>query len=185
MESSTNISPTSTQGQNYWRLLQGDGAVNISDGPNITAGNSSVAIGRGNSICRDHSVVIGDSNRNLKGENTLFVGTGLHTTDYYCRDKILVGEYNSEAGAATGVPFAVAWGTYNSGKDIFYITEDGNAVLAGTLTQASDKRLKEHIEYIDGDDAAEFINAIKPAIFIKNNERHMGLSAQDVQEADK
>lgn len=61
---------------------------------------------------------------------------------------------------------------------------NGNMTIAGTLTQSSDRRLKEHIEYLD-EDADEFIRKLKPAHFKKDDADHVGFYAQDVEEADK
>lgn len=60
----------------------------------------------------------------------------------------------------------------------------GNETIAGTLTQSSDKRLKEHIDYL-GDDAVEFIKGLKPAHYTKDDADHVGFYAQDVAEQDK
>lgn len=60
----------------------------------------------------------------------------------------------------------------------------GNETIAGTLTQSSDKRLKEHIDYL-GEDAEEFIRSLKPAHYIKDDKHHVGFYAQDVEEVDK
>lgn len=61
---------------------------------------------------------------------------------------------------------------------------NGNETIAGTLTQSSDKRLKEHIDYL-GDDAVEFVRNLKPAHYTKDEADHVGFYAQDVAEVDK
>lgn len=61
---------------------------------------------------------------------------------------------------------------------------NGDTTIAGTLTQSSDRRLKEHIDYLD-EDAVEFIRALKPAHFMKDDMHHTGFYAQDVEESDK
>lgn len=60
----------------------------------------------------------------------------------------------------------------------------GNLWIAGTLTQQSDKRLKEHKAYLD-EEACEFVRCLKPACYIKDGENHVGFYAQDVKMADK
>jgi hypothetical protein len=60
----------------------------------------------------------------------------------------------------------------------------GNTTIAGTLTQSSDRRLKDHRSYLD-EDAVEFINNLKPAHYFKDGQSHVGFYAQDVKEADK
>ena len=75
-------------------------------------------------------------------------------------------------------------GTYNTRSNALELNQNGNLTIAGTLTQSSDRRLKEHIDYL-GDDAIEFIDSLKPAHFIKDSQHHTGFYAQDVEEADK
>lgn len=67
--------------------------------------------------------------------------------------------------------------------DALYLTKAGNLWIAGTITQNSDRRLKEHHAYL-GEDACDFIRKLKPALYTKDGERHVGLYAQDVQDAD-
>lgn len=64
-----------------------------------------------------------------------------------------------------------------------YLTNVGNLWIAGTLTQNSDRRLKEHHAYL-GEDACDFIRALKPALYTKDGARHVGFYAQDVQAAE-
>ena len=63
------------------------------------------------------------------------------------------------------------------------VATGGNTVIAGSLTQNSDRRLKTHVAYL-GDDAAVFMRRLKPAVFVKDGERRYGFYAQDVQMAD-
>lgn len=62
-----------------------------------------------------------------------------------------------------------------------------NNCAAKTWTTTSDRRLKDHIAYID-ERAAEFIRSLRPAIFHykddRDAEKHAGFYAQDVQAAD-
>lgn len=71
--------------------------------------------------------------------------------------------------------------SFSGGK--MTVDGSGNMYIAGTLTQGSDRRLKEHIDYL-GEDAAEFIRKLKPAHFIKDEKDHVGFYAQDVAVAD-
>lgn len=64
-----------------------------------------------------------------------------------------------------------------------YLNTTGNLWIAGTLTQNSDRRLKEHHAYLS-DDACDFIRQLKPALYTKDGERHTGFYAQDVQDAE-
>ena len=59
----------------------------------------------------------------------------------------------------------------------------GNTTIAGTLTQSSDRRLKDHQSYLSTD-AIEFIQKLKPAYFKKDEKSHVGFYAQDVEQAD-
>lgn len=61
---------------------------------------------------------------------------------------------------------------------------NGNMTIAGALTQGSDRRLKEHISYLD-EDAVKFIRSLKPAHYIKDEKHHVGFYAQDVKEVDE
>lgn len=57
-----------------------------------------------------------------------------------------------------------------------------------TIQIASDRRLKNHIEYLDKHDSALFIKSLNPVLYSlksdKNNDKHLGFYAQDVQESD-
>jgi hypothetical protein len=70
-----------------------------------------------------------------------------------------------------------------SRNDKLRLTTTGNLWIAGTLTQSSDRRLKRHHAYL-GDDACDFIRALKPALYTKDGGRHTGFYAQDVREAE-
>lgn len=48
----------------------------------------------------------------------------------------------------------------------------------------SDRRLKKHINYLDKD-AIDFCRELKPVVYSKNNEKHLGFYAQDVKEINK
>lgn len=64
---------------------------------------------------------------------------------------------------------------------------DGNVDIEGVLTQGSDRRLKDHISYLDEDElAADFVRNLKPVLFSMKSTgaKHLGFYAQDVQEAE-
>ena len=69
-------------------------------------------------------------------------------------------------------------------SDAMVVSWNGNTKIAGTLTQSSDRRLKDHRAYLS-DDAVEFINELRPAHFFKDGRSHVGFYAQDVRDADK
>ena len=79
--------------------------------------------------------------------------------------------------------FSVGNGTFSSNADILHLDYQGNLWIKGTLTQNSDRRLKEHHAYL-GEDACDFIRALKPALYMKDGTRHVGFYAQDVQDAE-
>ena len=100
--------------------------------------------------------------------------------------QLVCGEYNvSHPYSNSEYPYylIVGKGDANSRSDAMYVRRNGNAWIAGTLTQNSDRRLKEHVAYL-GDDAAGFVRELRPALFVKDGERHTGFYAQDVQEAE-
>lgn len=97
-----------------------------------------------------------------------------------------IGQYNTSSTASTLNSrrlFVVGCGNTNSRGDAFYVQGNGNAWLKGTLTQNSDRRLKEHHAYL-GEDAADFVRSLRPALYTKDGERHVGFYAQDVADAD-
>lgn len=132
-----------------------------------------------------------------KGECSFAFGDNT-TSNGLCQTAI--GRLNIPQGspterASTDSLFIIGNGYWERIEDVipFYIPHtsnalsvawNGNTQIAGTLTQSSDKRLKEHIAYL-ADDAVEFISKLKPAHFIKDGEHHVGFYAQDVEEADK
>lgn len=72
-----------------------------------------------------------------------------------------------------------------NGTRVATIYFEADEVLSDVaITVVSDKRLKNHIRYL-GEDAAEFCRNLQPAVFIKNDETHLGFYAQDVQTSDK
>lgn len=74
--------------------------------------------------------------------------------------------------------------TRKTESDALTLDWSGNLAIAGSLTQSSDRRLKDHISYL-GEDAEDFIRALKPAHYRKDDKDHVGFYAQDVEEADE
>lgn len=79
--------------------------------------------------------------------------------------------------------FIIGNGGSGNRSNSLYVTRAGNLWIAGTLTQNSDRRLKEHHAYLS-DDACDFIRKLRPALYTKDGERHTGFYAQDVQDAE-
>lgn len=101
-----------------------------------------------------------------------------------------IGAYNVAQGnptewSATDNVFIIGNGLLETLRsNAMEVTWAGNTTIAGTLTQSSDRRLKDHRSYLD-EDAVEFIDNLKPAHFYKDGQSHVGFYAQDVEEADK
>ena len=101
-----------------------------------------------------------------------------------------IGKYNVAQGTTNSIvnsdyAFIIGNGTAMSARsNAMTVSWAGNTTIAGTLTQSSDRRLKEHISYLDKD-ADEFIRQLKPAHYIKDDKHHVGFYAQDVEAADK
>lgn len=138
-----------------------------------------------------------------EGESSTASGEASHAqnegTNVKGKAQTVIGTYNiiDDSSAAThpGSPaqsvaykqfaFIIGNGTAtDSRSNALTVDWNGNEVIAGTLTQSSDKRLKTHIAYLD-DDAVEFIRGLKPAHFTKDEKDHVGFYAQDVEKEDK
>lgn len=73
----------------------------------------------------------------------------------------------------------------SNGARITYVDLDGDEIYSSeNLTVMSDRRLKEHIKYLD-DDAVDFIRNLKPSLYTKGGNKHLGFYAQDVQAVNK
>lgn len=103
------------------------------------------------------------------------------------QNQVATGYYNLTRDSndeSANYAFMVGNGSSANRSNALAVDWDGNLDIAGTLTQSSDRRLKDHIDYLDGD-ADEFIRQLKPAHYIKDDKHHVGFYAQDVDEADK
>jgi phage minor structural protein len=81
----------------------------------------------------------------------------------------------------------MTWWGYDSSIPIqiqFTTSIEKDLFVIGTIHNSSDRRLKDHIEYLDKD-ADEFVRGLKPAHYIKDGEHHTGFYAQDVEDIDK
>jgi hypothetical protein len=89
--------------------------------------------------------------------NTGTGNVGIGTSSPYSRLEV----WGPDSGAST-TAFLVA----NSASTTeFYVSDNGNAVLAGGLTQNSDQRLKTNIQSLDASSSLAAINALKPVTF--------------------
>ncbi len=161
---------------------------------NIASHNASVAFGINNKVYAPTGFAVGMENEvgnsaktsqnsytetNI-GDCSAAIGYGLKTGNG--RNQLVCGWYNNPTANAS--PLVVGIGTASHRLNGFTVTGNGDGILYGTLTQGSDRRLKEHISYL-GDDAVEFIDKLKPAHYLKDGEKHVGFYAQDVDEVDK
>ena len=111
------------------------------------------------------------------GENSFAHGLSVSAIE---DNQTVIGKYNVTSNDHL---FIVGNGSINSRSNAFYVKWNGDIWCAGTLTQNSDRRLKKHHAYLS-DDACDFIRKLKPALFTKEGERHVGFYAQDVQDAE-
>lgn len=158
-----------------------------------THANDSHAEGRG-SNAYGAGCHVGGLDCQSSGNYSFVHGRGLKNEYAY---RTVIGRYN-HTGANASDPTApsssygnealvVGGGDGDSAsqrKDAMTVNYNGNTWIRGTLTQASDRRLKDHISYLD-DDAVEFVRGLKPVHFKKDGDDHVGFYAQDVEEIDK
>lgn len=108
---------------------------------------------------------------------------GLHTEAAYPYQHVC-GQFNVSTHTAI---FIIGGGNYAENKNAMTVTTEGDVTIAGTLTQSSDKRLKLHHAYLSDQepDVTSFVESLKPAYFEKDQAKHLGFYAQDVQLSDK
>lgn len=139
--------------------------------------------------CYGYAAHIGGAYCECSGNYSFAHGYGLKSGEAV---QFVIGKYNkpevyqwSDPDRTCQYPFMIGNGSSDSNRKNALTTDwNGNVQISGTLTQSSDKRLKEHISYLS-DDAVEFIGSLKPAHFKMNDEDHVGFYAQDVEESDK
>lgn len=138
---------------------------------------------------------IGDE-AHAEGYESVANGYYSHAQNYYTQSEgkaqTVIGRYNKlDTGCANNLSYgdyAFIIGNGNGTSDsarsnALTVDWDGNVSIAGTLTQSSDRRLKEHISYLDKD-AINFVQKLKPAYFKKDEQPHVGFYAQDIEEND-
>jgi hypothetical protein len=165
------------------------------EGYNTTAsGNKSHAEGYGTTASESNSHAEGYYTTasgycsHAEGYTTTANGGYSHAQNLYTKasstSQTAIGKYNKE-DTAEQYGFIIGNGTAdNARSNALTVDWNGNEVIAGTLTQSSDRRLKKHVAYLD-EDAVEFIRKLKPAHFVKDEEDHVGFYAQDVEKEDK
>ena len=137
-----------------------------------------------------YTTATGESSH-AEGYETTASGSYSHAGGYYTtatdQAQTVIGAYNvtdTQSLMNNRKLLIIGAGTSSSNrKNAFYVQGNGNVWCAGTLSQNSDRRLKEHHKYLD-EDACEFIRKLRPALYTKDDERHVGFYAQDVQNAE-
>lgn len=178
----------------------GIGNYSYREGENcVASGNTSHAEGESteasgaNSHAEGESSKATGSNSHAQNLRTVASGRNSHAGGAYTiaqgYAQTVIGAYNVASGQGevksdSDNAFIIGGGTSSERKNAMAVTFGGDTTIAGTLTQSSDRRLKDHIAYLD-DDADEFIRQLKPAHYIKDDKHHVGFYAQDVDEADK
>lgn len=108
--------------------------------------------------------------------------------DAYC--SLVLGQYNTESGTtdawvSTDPVMVIGNGNFNNRSDAFTIYKNGNVICAGTLTQNSDRRLKENIVPLG--DVLNSINKITPVYYdfidqqTHPSGRQIGFIAQELE----
>ncbi len=189
-----------------------EGCDNVAGGNYSHAEGESTSAGGNYSHSEGRNTTASGLYSHAEGYSTTARGNNSHAEGYYTvADKFACHAEGQETTAYGYCSHAEGWGTYASGEgqhvcgkynvtssthllivgngyssgrsNAFYVGSTGNVWCAGTLTQNSDRRLKEHHSYL-GEDACEFVRKLRPALYTKDGERHTGFYAQDVQEAE-
>lgn len=165
----------------------GIGTYSYREGENcIASGNTSHAEGesseaRGsNSHAQNYRTLSSGKHSHAGGAYTIAQGYAQTAIGVYNVASGQTGETHSDSDNA----FIIGGGSSSARKNAMAVTFGGDTTIAGTLTQSSDRRLKDHRSYLDAD-AVEFIDKLKPAHYFKDGQSHVGFYAQDVKEADK
>jgi hypothetical protein len=153
---------------------------------------ATVSGGGFNSASNYNAVVGGGRNNNASGKfSAIPGGLGLNTSSY---SATVIGHFNTTTGGtsdsqvSTDALFIVGNGASGSSKsDAFVMTRDGDATLAGTLTQNSDERLKREITELD-DNMLTKVNKLEGVKYKWNgltprdtSQVNLGLIAQEVE----
>lgn len=167
------------------------GDHSLSQGSNCTA-SAIYSFSRGDRCVASGRVSLASgSDCTASADNAIAIGVGCTASDTYSvalgdraqssySGQVAIGSFNISSSQRD---FIIGGGNPYGRANNLYVTSSGDLWIKGTLTQNSDRRLKEHIAYLD-DDACEFVRRLKPALFVKDGDRHLGFYAQDVDEAD-
>ncbi|PEN13763.1 hypothetical protein CRI94_06735 [Longibacter salinarum] len=145
-------------------------------------GNGSTAMGNGTLASGTGAVSMGNLTR-AEGDESTSMGD---RTEAATDQSLSIGRYNDANTSADNTLFVAGNGSFGSRSDALVLDYDGNMTIAGTLTENSDRRLKEQIQPLSSGVLAP-LGKIEPVRFrFKDKRTHpsgtqLGLIAQEVQ----
>jgi len=146
---------------------------------NTATGGRSVALGYQNSVTNDYSFAMGN-NVEVSSFAASAIGYNLINDD---TRSMVIGQNNDNTTTATSLFMIGNGGSTSSRSNAFTVFQNGNATLAGALTQNSDRRLKQDINELDY--GLNEIMKIKPVSYHwkkhPDQPKSLGLIAQEVQ----
>jgi hypothetical protein len=190
------------RGANNQSNFQNSTLLGVSAGLNLTNGNNNVLLGyqAGQSMSSgSDNIVVGydiDAPSNTASNQldigNLIFGTGINGQG------TAISTGNIGIGTTTPYSRLTVFGPDTSGNTSsfviansastteFNVLDNGNATLAGTLTQNSDQRLKTNIQSLDGSSSLARIDALTPVTFnwidlSQGSTTQLGFIAQQVQ----
>ncbi len=146
------------------------------------SGYAATAMGSQTTASGRNATAMGDETT-ASGRHSSAMGTG---TEAATESSLSIGEYNNANTSDDGTLFVVGNGSFINASDALVLDESGDLEISGTLTENSDRRLKEHIRPLETE-VLKKLGEIKPVRFhFKNEETHpsgrqLGLIAQEVQ----
>lgn len=98
--------------------------------------------------------------------------------------RVTVAARNGEAMSDAAYIALAAYRLHNGTAESYIDFRAINQISSNlAITVISDKRLKTHVKYLE-EDAVQFCQSLKPALFIKDGRKQLGFYAQDVKVAD-
>jgi len=145
-------------------------------------GNGSTAMGNGTLASGTGAVAMGNLTR-AEGDESTSMGD---RTEAATGQSLSIGRNNDANTSADNTLFVAGNGSFSNRSDALVLDYDGNMTIAGTLTENSDRRLKEQIQPL-GTGVLGNLGEIEPVRFQFKDERthpsgeQVGLIAQEVQ----
>lgn len=155
---------------------------------NVARGVDSFAGGSGCKALADYSFAYGYQSTVSFSDTSTTSGAAVGKGLYVFGEYLACGSYNvyNNSALRSYARFIVGGGDGTGSRaNAMVVYNDGDTVISGTLTQSSDRRLKDHVAYLEKD-AVDFIRKLKPALFSlkSSGKRRLGFYAQDVREAE-